>query len=477
MDIFEEFLRLLEFSDEEMTRSLPMWRNACKILGLTEEDVRFAAHERLPQYWDMTLRGVRKCIGIYIRELIEITRLPEYEARGVKILYCNMPSHPAAVYANKIAGGNNIHISHPDYLLATVLNAFFSKSTFLDSNAASCMNPMCGHCGMNRLRADSKNKGIIITPTVMWNWGLYCNEGHKTEELIKDMGTENWQYVLSTIPKDYDSKIPEAEDKPRVAYLAKVLSEGQKRVSEYTGIEVTSEHVVAAMGQYMKYITKVEELSNLMAYSDPQPISGNDMTIFLAPTLMAMDSGFKLLGEAIDVVLDEVKARVSLGVGTLPKGAPKLANQFVPFCVPWVDKMFQENGVNLSVNTFFAPASKQKKYFDRENIYCSIAQQWLSNPSAVNMNNEVELVCEILKDLPVDGIIYGFFSFDRWIGSLQKIMVKQVQEKTGVPYYYLEGDFWSDAHFSMEDRITRIQNIALKVKINHLVSGSKNGKK
>ena len=67
MDIFEEFLRLLEFSDEEMTCSLPMWRNDCAILGLTEEDVRFAAHERLPKYWDMTLRGVRKCVGIYKR--------------------------------------------------------------------------------------------------------------------------------------------------------------------------------------------------------------------------------------------------------------------------------------------------------------------------------------------------------------------------------------------------------------------------
>ena len=477
MSIHEKFLKLLAFSEAEMPEMLPCWKHTCELLGLSDEDVRFACEDWIPKYWDMSLLGVRKCIGVYVRELMEMTRLGEYKEQGAKILYCNVPSHPAAVYANKIAGGDKIRISHPDYLMATVLNAFFHKNTFLDSSEKSCMNPMCSHCGMNRLKADGRYNGIISSPTVMWNWGLYCNEGHKTEELIKNMGNEEWNYVLSTIPKDYNHDVPEAEDIPRVNYLAKVLKEGQAEVSGYTGIDVRDEHVVEAMTEYLDYIAKVEELSCLMALSDPQPVSGNDTTIFGAPTQMAFDSGFERLNEAIDLMLAEVRERVERGIGPLPKGAPKLACQFVPFCVPWVSKAFAENGVNLSINTFFAPASKQRLYFDSEDIYRSVAQQWLSNPSAVNMNNEIELVCEMLTSFPLDGVIYGFFSFDRWIGSLQKTMVREVQERTGIPHFYLEGDFWSDAQFSLDDRITRIQNIALKVKIKHMVSGSHNGKK
>lgn len=477
MTIYEEFLRLLDFSDEEMPVQLPLWENACRLLGLNAKDVKFAAREWIPTYWDLSLHGVRKCIGAYVRELIEMTRLSEYKASGAKILYGNVPSHPACMYANKIAGGDNIHISHPDYLMATVLNAFFHKTTVLSGNDSSCMNPLCHHCGMNRLRADARYKGLIVSPTVVWNWGLYCNEAHKTEELIKNMDQEEWNYVLSTIPKDYRSDIPESEDEQRVNYLAKQLMEGQKQVSAYTGIEVQDIHVIQAMEEYLNYIDKVEELTNLVLLADPQPITGNELTIFGAPTQMAFNAGFSLLTEAIDIMIQEVKERIAKKEGLLPMGAPRLACQFVPFCVPWVNKAFNENGINLSINTFFAPASKQKQYFDKNRIYQSVAQQWFSNPSAVNMRNEIDLVCEILTSYPLDGVLYGFFSFDRWIGGLQKTMVKIVEEKTGIPHYYLEGDFWSDDKYSLENRITRIQNIAYSIKINHMVSGWKYAKK
>lgn len=477
MNVYENFLKMLAFSEAEIPEMLPRWRQACELLGLSDEDVRFACEDWIPKYWDMSLLGVRKCIGAYFRELIDMTCLAEYKAQGAMLLYSNMPSHPACIYANKIAGGDRLHISYPDFLMASVLNAFFHKSTLLSGSESSCMNPMCNHCGMNCLKVDANIKKIIPSPTVMWNWGLYCNEGPKTEELIESLGDRSWNYILTSMPHDVKVGTCEAEDELRISYLATELKDSQDSISRYTGIEVSQEILRQSTEKYLEYISKLDVLTNLVSCSDPQPISGNDLTIFAILTHTTFNTGYDYIMDALDTVINETKARVNQGLGPLPKGAPNLACHFLPYCVPWVCKAFADNGVNLSVNTYFAPPHVLKNIPREENEYRTIARQWLSNPSAVNMGDEVNIVCKILENSRVNGVLYGFFSFDRWVGGLQKTMIKIVQGRTGIPHFYLEGDFWNDTKYSLEDRITRIQNIALKVKIKHMVSGSHNGKK
>lgn len=477
MSDYSNFLELLAFSEDEINEMLPRWKNACKLLGLSERDVRFATEEWIPKYWDMSLLGVRKCIGAYIRELIEMTRLPKYKARGAKILYCNMPSHPACVYANKLAGGDDIHISYPDFLMASVLNAFFHKSTVLSSGESSCMNPMCNHCGMNRLKVDAHYKNLIKAPTVMWNWGLYCNEGPKTEELIQSVGNTEWTYVLTAMPHDVKYGVHEASDEKRIRYLAKELRDSQASVSALTGISVGEEYLRRSTDIYLEYIGKLDELMSLVVNADPQPLSGNDMTLFATLTHTTFDTGYKYITDALETIIEEVRGRVAKGEGPLPKGAPRLACHFLPYCVPWVCGAFAENGINLSTNTYFAPPGTLKKLPREADEYRNIARQWLSNPSAVNMGDEINIVCDIITSTPVDGVLYGFFSFDRWVGGLQKTMIKVVEERTKIPHYYLEGNFWSDEEYSLDDRLARIKSIAFKVKINHTISGISHAKK
>lgn len=478
MTIHEEFLRALDFTDEEMRVQLPLWENACRLLGLTEGDVSFAAREWIPTYWDMSLRGVKKCIAVYIREIIEITRLEEYKLNGKKILYCNVPAHTACVYANKVAGGDRIHICSPDNIISTVLSAFFNKKSLLTEANNSCSNPLCSYCGVNRTKVAAQNKGIFTEPDVVWNWGLFCNEAQKTEEYIQCSGGDvRWNYVMTTMPKDYSSGIREVDDASRYKYLAQQFIDGQRKVADSTGIEVTEADVVLSMEKYLDYFNKLEVLTELVATADPQPISGNDLVLFGIPAHVCFDSGFHYFSEAIEILIDEVKERIQKGCGPLPKGAPRLACQFIPFCVPWIGKAFMDNGVNLSVDTFFAEPAVQRQYFDRDNIYTSIARQWLCNPSAVNTRDEAELICHIITRYPLDGVLYGFFSFDRWIGAMHKTLVRIVEERTKIPFYYLEGDFWSDEKYTLEDKIDLIKSIAFKVKIKHMVSESNNAKK
>jgi DNA polymerase/3'-5' exonuclease PolX len=78
-NIYEDFLRLAGFDENEMGHYLPEWRQASEKLGLTEEDVRFATEEQIPAYFHTELEGIRKAIGANIKEIIDLTKAYEYK--------------------------------------------------------------------------------------------------------------------------------------------------------------------------------------------------------------------------------------------------------------------------------------------------------------------------------------------------------------------------------------------------------------
>ena len=477
MSIYRDFLKSLDFSEKEMERILPDWEQACKSLGLTEDDVSFSMTEWLPKHWDLSLHGVRMCIGAYVRELVELSKLSEYKARGDIIIYSNMPSHPACVYANKISGGNRVHIMYPDFFITTVLKAFFNKTTIESDDKAGIMNSLCAHCGMNRVRVYAHMKNITVQPTAVWNWGLCCDEGPKTEEIIQSTESKDRNCVLTTVPHDVIFGVEEAKDEKRVSYLARVLRESQSQLSSFTGIKVSDADMKTAMNSYMEFVNKLNVLTEIIVSADVQPLSGNDMAIFSCFFHIVLSSGYKYINNALDELIAEIKVRVSNGEGPLGKDSPRLACHFIPFCVPWVCKAFQDNGINMSINTYFALPYTLLALGSDDDVFRMAARQWLCNPGAVNTGDEIRIVSDIISKIDVDGALYGFFSFDRWLGGLQKTMIRAVENETGIPHYYLEGDFWGEGRYSFEDRLTRIQNIAYTVKINHMMSGAGHAKK
>jgi hypothetical protein len=97
-----------------------------------------------------------------------------------------------------------------------------------------------------------------------------------------------------------------------------------------------------------------------------------------------------------------------------------------------------------------------------------LAQLWLRHPNSVNLGYHIELMVEMLKEYDIDAMLYGFFSFDRWLGSYQSMTLKEIEEQTGVRHFYIEGDFWEDRNYKKTDRKGRIESIAYFLKSNKL---------
>ena len=466
--IYTRFLEMLDFSDDEIAEIGDDWKLAANAIGLVDKDIEYAQNVWIPQYWDISMKGVRLCIAAYIRELIDILKISEFKKQGKKIIYGISPSQPACYRAIKLAGGDDIYVGYPDFVIANILGPFFNKQSLFSSDD-TYLSDKCRHCGLNRTRINMSLNTIIPNPDVIWSWGFFCDEGRKTEELIECMSDNQWNYITSVMP--HDAAFGEQEDKnaERVKYLADEIRHGHRSIEEHTGIHVTTKHMFDALKEYSECIRKLDELNKLVTNSRPQPIGGNELGLFGNIVGMTLNTGLDYFNEALDTILDEVKQRIENNEGILPYDSPKLGCHFTPICVPWVDRTFLQYGVSLTFSSHVSFSKIDFLPFDYMDPYMISAQIWLRNANSVNLGSHAERMSEMLKEYDIDGMLYGFFSFDRWLGT-SRMTLEMIEEKSGIQHFYLEGDYWDDRNYKQEDRAGRIETIAYFLKSKKLLS-------
>ena len=207
-------------------------------------------------------------------------------------------------------------------------------------------------------------------------------------------------------------------------------------ISSVIGITPSEEDMKAALKDNGRYTFKIGTLVSLVCKSDPVPLGGNTLTQFQQGLTVPFNFGLKYLEEALDILIKELRAAVKAGEGVLPKGAPKVGSYFVPFCIPWIDRLFRENGVATTFSQTLTPSQSQMnpaRY--NETPYMSFAETWLKMPLGQNMGYEVESMVEKVKTNKPDGMLMGFFDFDRWLGAHQKMaadLVKEVEKRDKV---------------------------------------------
>ncbi len=466
-DLNVELLKIAGFEGEQIDQFLPDWIYTMDIIGLDEKDIAHAVDDYIPTNWNIQYRGVRKMIGAYLRELAEVAKTKKYREEGKKIVYGILPAVSSNYVALKHAGGDNIYVGFPDLMMVTILNGFFDKADpYLYEAEDKGFTYGCRHCPLNKMRLGAFTKGVLAAPDVIWSWGFNCDEGPKTDEMIQAMFSEKWKYIISRVP--HDTNFGEADDEieERLNYIAAQLKEGAEEISEIVGIPVTDADMKFAIDTTNRCAFKLGSLTGLVSKADPVPLGGNALTNFQQVLFVPFNTGYEYMEEAMDIMTQEVREAIKNGVGVVPKGAPKLGSYFVPFCIPWIDTMFRENGVATTFSQTLTPGKKQllPPSF-KDDLYKAVAEQWLRMPLGQNMGYEVESMIDKVMQYKPDGMLMGFFDFDRWLGAHQKMAAKLVEDRTGVPHFYMESDFWDDRDYSPEALRTRIESIAQVLKM------------
>jgi benzoyl-CoA reductase/2-hydroxyglutaryl-CoA dehydratase subunit BcrC/BadD/HgdB len=464
-NIHEDFLRLTGFEEDEMADYLPQWRQASERLGLTEDDVRFATEERLPAYFAVELEGIRKLLGCFVKETIDLTRAGDYKAKGVKIVYGILPAILHFYYALKLTAPEKVFVSFPDIFLTMVLNGFFHRlSPYLEEAEKAGIPYGCRHCALNKARYAARRLGIIPSPDINWIWGFICDEAPKTDEFIRIYHDPEWKTYITRLPHDQPLYTVEDETIDRVEYLAAQMKDGFEAAQREIGINVPEEKINEVLTFWQRYAAKLAELGKLMT-ADPQPLGAISGRLFWEGLFTPLNTGIDGMEKALDITLKEVRQRVANKEGILPKGAPKLLIYSVHPTVPWVAKIFEENGVGIPLSEFFIQTKKQLEPPSFTDPYMAAAEGWLRTSGMVNPGYQAEQICEKLEMHNFDGMVFGLMDFDRWLGSSHRLLARIVEEKTRLPVFYIEGDNWDDRDYSLEALRTRIESICEIMKI------------
>jgi hypothetical protein len=469
-NIHEEFLRLVAFSDDEIKEVMPGWRNAAEKLELSTGDVEFATQQWIPANWDLTSWGTRKMMGAYIREIIDLCYATEYKKNGTKIIYGILPAESLSYYAIKFAGGDKAYVSFPDIIMVYVLNGFFHKiePLLVDAETKGGVVYGCRHCALNKTRIAACRRNIIPSPDITWTWGFNCDEGPKTDEYINCYITPDWNYEITRVPHDTHFGELDYNNVERVEYLAEQIKLSMVNVEKATGIVVTPEAMGQAVQAWGRLAMKLGNFQNLMCNPDPVTHQGSLLHLVQNPIGVPFNTGFKYIEEAVDILAKEAIQRARQGVGVTAKGAPKLGSYFVPAAVPWVNQIFQENGVAMTFSLVTSISKLMMQPPSYQDPWMAAAESWLRMSLGMNLGCEVEDAIGKVEGFKPDAMLMGFFDFDRWLGAHQKMLSKLVEERTGIPHFYLESDFWEDRDYSPEALRTRIESISQVLKMKKL---------
>jgi hypothetical protein len=379
----------------------------------------------------------------------------------MKIVYGIPPANLNYYYALKLAAPDRVFVAFPDEFLARALNMFFHKLNAYLEEAERCgISYGCRHCALNKMRYASRRMGIIPSPDISWIWGFICDEGPKTDEFIRLYHDPEWKTYVTRLPHDMPMYTVEDQVPWRVEYLAAQMKDGFEAVQKTIGVHVPEETISEIVEASQRHGIKLGELDRLMA-ADPQPVGGISTSVVWL--LLAMfNTGMENMENALDITIKELQERVDRKEGMLPVGAPKLMCYGIPYNLPWIIKMFEDNGVGL-IGRGRTP--RQMSPLSYDDPYMATAESWLRMGMSGNPGFEADYLCENVEIYKPDGMLFGFSDFDRWLGTSHRLLARMVEEKTETPTFYIEGDLWEDRDYSPEALRTKIESICEIVKM------------
>ena len=120
--MYSEFLSLCGFEPEEIKRETRRIEKAFGILEISDEDVD-RAKAKIEKYFDIELLGMRKILGLWLKELVDMVLAKE---EGKKVIYVSYPPIPQIVAAMALTS-DDIYCASPDIVLRNTLNLLFDK--------------------------------------------------------------------------------------------------------------------------------------------------------------------------------------------------------------------------------------------------------------------------------------------------------------------------------------------------------------
>jgi len=454
MAYYDDLFRLCGYEDDELQRERPRIDGALKRLQLGPPDIA-TAEKWVRQGHEVALTGVRKLLGVWLKELVDLVLARD---EGKRIFYFGFPTIPGPGLAIKTAS-NEIYSGCPDSILCHTLGQIFNKLTPVIVAGEERGLP-AGHamCGLQQVRSGALALGIIPVPDLVACSSYYCDMGSKADELLK----ETYGHPTVYIDGSMDSRWGEYPDysPERVEFLGGQLNKLFDTVKEVLGVEVTHDVWRQAMSNALPYFTAQHRLTRLIL-ADPMPLSAADVELAVALGVSSTGRAFTDGPEALSILCQEVEKRVDQGFGVLEKGSPRVLTVVDSLSDPSIANMMRDVGLAVCASIFSVqPASQDARQF----TYATLGErraEWVMRDALFHSSFGVVRRCEeAVKALSIDGVVWGYLYNCRPAAILSHMVKKYVEENTGVPVLSLEVDIYDSRDYSAGALRTRVETFS-----------------
>ena len=458
--MLDNFLELCGFDKTDLDNEKGRVERAFEIAELGSEDIE-RAEERVRKYFDIELLGIRKCLGIWIKEFADMVLAKE---DGKKVVYTIYPS-VTQFGLSALLTSEDIYVCAPEVILDVVMGSILGKiDPILETAEINGMGPGLGHCALLQARLGAITKGVIPVPDVTLTTGFFCDQAPKTDELIHEIhGTPN-----IFIDRCYE---PDWNDWPNVElrdtkYFGAEIDRSMKEFEQIIGVNLSEEVKKAAFKQngkgWFAYLNIVE-----LMRADPVPLTATDG--ILLPFFMVISPMRRFINEgteALKILHNEVKERVKAGIGVTPKGAPRVLIFLPSFVDPSFAHMItRELGIAVPVCSLNWLTPKELEKTEQRDFGGRIAEAMLRRGTFHSASGQISYVKEIAKRWKLDGVIVNFL-FSCRPAAIAPLMAKRSLEKElGIPVLSLEYDVYDCRDYSTQQVRTRVETFAELLKL------------
>jgi benzoyl-CoA reductase/2-hydroxyglutaryl-CoA dehydratase subunit BcrC/BadD/HgdB len=445
-----EFLDMCGFGEEEKRTQFPRLQEAFARLGLNHEDIE-RGKSRMTTFYDMDLQGVRRLIGVLVKDLCNIVLMRD-EGRDRIVHACMAPG--MQIVGSAIMGNSdNVGLIIPNMTFMAVLGGVFDKYVpVLDSAEKQWLKSgAVAHCGMVKSRVGLMTLGLIPRPDLTITAGFACETSPKVNELLEEVHGIPACYVDAC----QDRELREYPDSTRaISFAAKSMRAATRRIEEVTGFGPTDDMLWKALEQRRPFNAAVGRLKDLIHQSDPVPFRSTHLALIMA--LEAVPFAANALVEAVDALdtlYDEAQERSRRGVGATPKGAPRVLAMFPHHHTdPRWEDLANRMGLAVVGCDFEAspdiPAAQSGRA-DPDDPYAVIAQH-LHSSFTQPLGGRIKIVLDTCRQLGVDGVLYHYHPGCRYVVGDALIVRDAILKELGIPVLMLEWENFDPRSYNHE---------------------------
>ena len=457
---YTELFKLCGFEAEEIKKEKPRIDKAFQKLGIDDEDIK-RAERRIKEYHDVELKGVRKLLGIWMKELIALA-LAREENR--KVIYSEWPGAANILLMGAIHAAKDVYFGSPGQTLNVVMGSIFDKQrALLEAGEETGLPAGSAHCALWQTHVGAIAKEVVPMPDLIVSSGWYCDQPAEADQLLHELYGIPVVYLDGCLDWNW-GEWPELGTR-QIKYTAGNWAKVKQKVEEVIGCEIPYEAERQGLRDNAKFYYNFNTLVELVGRADPQPVSQTEVDLVYWMTYTPFRHRDEA-NEAIIALCEEVKERIAQGKGILPKGAPHIYFALRVAVDPAILKMVEGTGLAPSIIfvDWLIPQIERQKTRSVATPEKVMEGLYRRGPLC-SASGCVDYIVEYCKDWKVDGAIICYpYSCRPY--TIPPLMVKRaITERLGIPAMVLEGDAYDSRQYSAGALRTRVEAFAEVLKM------------